>query len=234
MIFTIAIAICGPAFHLEFRPTMLKTFNHYFLVSLALLPLLFTACVDDDLDLSPTVSTSTLVSADALVIEEGNTISYRDRSVGAISWSWDFIGGDPERSTDRSPRTTYPAAGTFVTSLITNFEDGTRRRHSLRPRVLPRMLPDFSVASRQNEVNTPVIFSNLTTGIGELPASLAESDNLAAYEWTFTGGTPATSTASNPSVTYASAGTFDVTLKVTRSVTDSEEIISKPGFIEIQ
>jgi PKD repeat protein len=37
------------------------------------------------------------------------------------------------------------------------------------------------------------------------------------YAWTFAGGTPATSTAQNPTVTYATAGTYNASLTVTNS-----------------
>lgn len=214
---------------------MLKTLHPYLFAGLALLPLLFTACADDDQAEGPSsVSTGYLVSADALVVEAGKAIAYRDASVGAASWSWDFEGGEPQRAFDPSPRAVYPEAGTFITTLITTFNDGSRRRFSLRPRVLPRILPDFSVASRQNTADTPITFSNLTSGIGEVPVSLTGGDDLATYEWTFAGGTPATSTDSNPTVSYNSAGSFDVTLKVTRPITGTEEISLKEGFIVIE
>ncbi len=38
-----------------------------------------------------------------------------------------------------------------------------------------------------------------------------------SYSWTFTGGTPATSTAQNPTVTYATAGTYNVSLTVSNA-----------------
>ncbi len=40
------------------------------------------------------------------------------------------------------------------------------------------------------------------------------SNGPSAWKWTFEGGTPSTSTESNPEVTYSSSGTFDVTLEV--------------------
>lgn len=39
--------------------------------------------------------------------------------------------------------------------------------------------------------------------------------DITQWAWTFEGGTPATSTVQNPTVTYASAGTYDVSLTVT-------------------
>jgi len=65
------------------------------------------------------------------------------------------------------------------------------------------MVPDFSATPTNTCVNTPVVFTDLTTGSTPI-----------AWQWTFPGGTPATSILPNPSVTYAAAGTYDVTLIV--------------------
>ncbi len=54
----------------------------------------------------------------------------------------------------------------------------------------------------QNTVN----FSDASTGAG-----------ITAWSWTFQGGTPASSTATNPTVTYSTPGTYQVTLTVTNS-----------------
>ena len=51
------------------------------------------------------------------------------------------------------------------------------------------------------------------------------------YQWTFEGGTPATSTLQNPTVTYNNTGFFDVKLVATNgTVTDS---ITKSDFIQV-
>lgn len=214
---------------------MPKTSNICLLVSLFFLFFFVASCGDNDLDLGPlTVSTGYLVSADDLTIEVGKSIAYRDQSVGSVTWAWDFEGGSPARAFEQSPRATYNEPGTFITTLITTFEDGSRRRFSLRPQVLPRISPEFAVDSRVTVTETPVTFMNLTSGVGEIPAILSSTDTIASYEWTFEGGTPATSSASNPSVTYSQRGSFDVTLKVIRSITDTEEVIIKEGFIEIE
>lgn len=68
----------------------------------------------------------------------------------------------------------------------------------------------------------PVVadFTSLTTNIcvaSSITFYNRSLNNPTAYSWTFPGGTPATSTAANPVVSYASAGTFDVTLIVSTS-----------------
>ncbi len=68
--------------------------------------------------------------------------------------------------------------------------------------------------------NTNYTFSDFSTR--------ADVDN---YYWEFEGGTPATSTDKNPTVSYANAGTFDVKLKVSNATgTDS---ITKQDFMKI-
>jgi len=56
--------------------------------------------------------------------------------------------------------------------------------------------------------------------------------NPTSWSWTFTGGTPATSTAQNPSITYSSPGTYAVTLQATNSV-GAGTIETKTGYITI-
>ncbi|AFM04452.1 PDK repeat-containing protein [Bernardetia litoralis DSM 6794] len=57
------------------------------------------------------------------------------------------------------------------------------------------------------------------------------SRNAITYQWTFIGGTPATSTEKNPTVTYAAAGNFAVTLVATSGVGSSTE--TKTDFIKV-
>ncbi len=83
------------------------------------------------------------------------------------------------------------------------------------------LTPDFSASSTSVITNTPVTFTNATSGgyIG-VPET---------YEWIFQGGTPVSSFDQNPVVTYADKGTFDVTLIVTRG--GQIDTLVKPGYI---
>lgn len=56
-------------------------------------------------------------------------------------------------------------------------------------------------------VNDPIAFKDASWKAG-----------VTSWEWTFPGGSPATSTDQNPNVTYAAPGWYDVTLKVSNSV----------------
>ena len=76
---------------------------------------------------------------------------------------------------------------------------------------------DFSA----NEIfpcpGTTVQFSDQTTG------------NVTSWNWTFPGGTPASSTLPNPSVTYNVAGIYDVTLQVSDGT--NSNTITKTAYI---
>lgn len=55
----------------------------------------------------------------------------------------------------------------------------------------------------------------------------------ATYEWQFPGGTPSTSTSRNPIVTYAQAGTWNVTLKVVGGACNLTTTLTKPFAITV-
>ena len=66
---------------------------------------------------------------------------------------------------------------------------------------------DFVASATRITEGETVTFTNL-------------SQNAGAYLWTFTGGNPITSTDENPSVTYAEAGMYSVTLKAAASTVE--------------
>lgn len=87
--------------------------------------------------------------------------------------------------------------------------------------ISPGCVPTASfVSSLQNAcVGQTINFSDLSSG----PAT--------SWNWTFQGGTPATSTLANPTVTYLNPGVFNVTLKVTNGIgTDS---LTQSGYIVV-
>jgi PKD repeat protein len=63
--------------------------------------------------------------------------------------------------------------------------------------------PSFTTASASVCAGQSIAYTNTSTG------------SPTSYSWTFPGGTPATSTSANPTVTYATAGTYNVVLTAT-------------------
>ncbi|MGZ5244322.1 MAG: PKD domain-containing protein, partial [Bacteroidia bacterium] len=115
-----------------------------------------------------------------------------------ISYAWNF--GDGQTSTAMEPTHNYSAAGTYTVTL----------------RVATATCSD-TVSQTITIYNKPVAaFTAADVCIGNATQftnnSTVANDSFAAYVWTFGNGD--TSTASNPTYTYAAAGTYNVTLYV--------------------
>ncbi len=146
-------------------------------------------------------------------------VTWFDQQVGTDIWhglAWQsedhlFVCGTPElvyESTDGGenwvngfPATTYSNAlyECIFTANGTGFICGSQG-------TLLKRLPSCAAAFTANKTSVcaggTVSFSSQSTG-----------SNL-TYEWTFEGGTPASSTLPNPTVTYSAAGSWDVKLVV--------------------
>ena len=78
---------------------------------------------------------------------------------------------------------------------------------------------EFSANSTTVNEGTTINFTDQSTG------------NPTSRSWSFPGGTPSSSTSPNPSITYSSAGTYNVTLTVTNS--DGSDTETKSGYITV-
>ena len=128
-----------------------------------------------------------------------------------VSYAWDF--GDGTTSTSASPVHTYTGAGSYTVSLTVTDDQG-------------------STGSAQRAVTVAVPntapMAQFTSSSASLAASFdgsASSDSdgtVAGYAWNF-GDNSAVGSGATPSHTYASAGTYQVTLVVTddKGATDS-------------
>ncbi len=77
----------------------------------------------------------------------------------------------------------------------------------------------FTPSSTTICVGQSVTYTNTSSGI---PTS---------YSWTFAGGTPSTSTATNPTITYNTVGTFQVDLTATNA--SGSNTLSQPNYITV-
>jgi PKD repeat protein len=86
--------------------------------------------------------------------------------------------------------------------------------------VVTRPTSNFQANTRKVLLGGQVRFSDLSGGF---PTK---------WEWTFEGGTPATSTEQNPTVTYAQPGKFKVTLVTTNAVGQSDPLV-RTEYVEV-
>ena len=144
--------------------------------------------------------------ADVTMILAGESVQYTDLSGGdPDTWVWTFIGGDPASYVGQTPPAIiYDTPGTYNVALYVENVAGSSTKlieDYITVGVPP--IADF-VASTTN------LFAGETVDFTDLSSS-AET-----WEWTFEGGTPATSTEQNPmDILYETSGIYDVTLVVT-------------------
>jgi len=73
--------------------------------------------------------------------------------------------------------------------------------------------------------------STTVTAGGSVSFTDQSTNSPTSWAWTFAGGTPATSTAQNPTVTYATEGTYNVTLVAENS--GGSNTLTKAGYITV-
>jgi PKD repeat protein len=157
----------------------------------------------------------------------GSSVQFENTTLfgSPTAYSWSFPGGSPATSTDINPTVTYATPGSYDVTLTVTTANGTSTRTVPGAVIVSSEVPqaDFSLRPRTPLCpGTPVRFSNASTG----------TRCTTTYAWTFTGGSPATSTDPNPTVTFATAGTYAVTLTATNvngSTTQTRNIIIQAG-----
>ncbi|MBM3437108.1 MAG: DUF2271 domain-containing protein, partial [Bacteroidetes bacterium] len=132
-------------------------------------------------------------SADLTEICQGESVTFTDLSIGATSWSWNFgSGASPASATSQGPHTvTYSTAGQKSVSLTINGSLTETKTNYINVITTPEAT--FSYSGLDYTVN----FEN-------------NSLNALTYLWDF--GDGETSTEENPTHTFATAGSYNVTL----------------------
>lgn len=118
-------------------------------------------------------------------------------------------------------RTNYTYYANGATNACTNFNYGCTEDYTITiaPPVLAKPAADFIASTTNVSIGSQIQFNDLTTGA---PAS---------WTWTFTGGTPETSNAQHPTVTYNTAGIYPVKLVARNSL--GSDSITKTDYITI-
>ncbi|MEM6865042.1 MAG: PKD domain-containing protein [Bacteroidota bacterium] len=130
-------------------------------------------------------------------------VTFKDESLNAVSYSWDF-GDGTGTSTEANPVYTYATAGTYTVSLeVTSATDDT---DTVTSDITVEAMPVVPAAGFSFTANfLEVAFTD---------TSAANDGNITAYSWDFGDGS-GTSTEQSPVYTFAAAGTYQVVLTIT-------------------
>ncbi|HYQ56849.1 MAG TPA: PKD domain-containing protein [Draconibacterium sp.] len=165
-------------------------------------------------------------SANKTTINTSESVTFSDLSSDATTWSWIFEGGSPATSTAQNPVATYYAAGTYKVTLTATNADGYDTKivdnyiGVTEPVTVILPVADFTT-------NTTIITEGESVSFSDL-----SENEPSSWSWTFEGGTPGTSTQQNPSVTYPTAGTYNVTLATSNAAgSDTKTAV---GYIQVE
>jgi PKD repeat protein len=156
------------------------------------------------------IATSDVTSgAPSLVVQfTGDTSSDPDTG-DTLTYAWDF--GDGTTATTANPSHSFTTAGTYTVTL-TITDDGTPALTSTDTITI--------IVTAANQAPTAVATSDILTGEASLAVQFTgdtstdpDTGDVLTYDWDFGDGT--TATTANPSHTFTTVGTYDVTLTVT-------------------
>ncbi|MEI6408538.1 MAG: PKD domain-containing protein [Bacteroidota bacterium] len=148
------------------------------------------------------ITVSTTPAAAFTSTANGTTVVFTNSTTNATSYSWNF--GDSGTSTAANPTHTYANDGTYTVVLTATNACGSSTSTQV-----------VTVSSAP----TASFTANTTSGCAPLAVQFTStsSANTVTYDWQFPGGTPSSSTAQNPLVTYNTPGSYSVTLTVGNS-----------------
>lgn len=147
-------------------------------------------------------------------------VSFTPTTTGTVTgWTWNF--GDPAIpvSTSKNPVVTYSTPGTYAVSLKVTGPTGsvTATKAGFITVSGPKPAANFSASAKTGNAPLTVAFSDQSTG------------TISTHSWSF--GDGGTSTAVNPSHTYTTAGSYDVSLTVTGPNGSSTKTVA--GYINV-
>jgi len=141
---------------------------------------------------------------------------FNNNSISGDSYFWDF--GDGTFNSSESPIHNYAEDGVYTVSMTVSNACGSDT-YIENVEIVTLPTADFSATPTEGCTPQTVTYSDLS------------SSNTTEWNWTFEGGVPATSTAQNPTVTYNTAGVFDVSL--TSSNAAGTDDITKTDYVTI-
>ena len=151
--------------------------------------------------------TSPFTATGPVCVGDPSTVNYSGTGDNLATYTWNFAGGNAQPGNGQGPQTiTWATAGTKNITLTVS-ENGCTSQPTTVP-VIVNAIP----------TSTFTATGPVCTGVASTLTYTGTADNLATYTWTFSGGVALPGTGQGPqSVTWAAAGTENLTLVVTEN-----------------
>ena len=188
------------------------------------------ACQPEDAE---TVEKDFDFGASVTTVNVGETVTFTDYSINVQSRTWTFPDGEPATSSEPVVDVVFTAEGTKDVTLTVTYSDGTEDKGNISITVLNPLTAEI-----QADGLTPKGCAKKGQEITfSLDGIVGSPDS---YEWTFPGGTPATSSEASPKVVWNDQiNDVEVTCKLTRSSDGATATLTKhiiagnyPMFVE--
>ena len=162
-------------------------------------------------------------TADKTSIAKKGVVNFTDQSTNTPTLrKWTFTSGTPSTSSVANPTITYTTAGSFAVKLVVSNADGSDSLTKTGYITVTNKNPPVCQFTADKTVIVKTKSVTFTDQSTNTPTS---------RKWTFTGGTPSTSTVANPVITYPTAGSYAVKLVVTNA--DGSDSLTKAGYITV-
>jgi gliding motility-associated-like protein len=180
----------------------------------------------DTVTLQVAVFANPLASFTNTTVCQGTATAFTDGSTttaGVINaWAWDFDGDNITDAITQNPTFVFPAAGTYPVKLTITTNFGCSDDTIINVTVNPNPVSAFTSTSVCE--GTATQFTDQST--------ITNGNTVTGWTWNFGDGTPNDLT-QNPSHTYATWGTYSVTLDVTSNNgcpgTHTQQVIVYPN-----
>jgi PKD repeat protein len=165
-----------------------------------------SASVQHQITITATTGTKAALAWSPTEPVAGQIVTFRDVSAGPHQIeAWHFSHASPSDSTAGSPQVRWQNPGQYPVTLTITGGDGSRQSTSRTITVAPApptVQASFSVSPDLPVVGSPVTFTDTSVG------------PVHRVQWTFDQGAPPSSATTSPQVTWASPGSYAVTLAV--------------------
>jgi PKD repeat protein len=183
--------------------------------------LIFTSCDNDD-DSNQSVTKELLATASSeTTVADGGVIKFIDLSLGVENRLWTFPNGSPSTSEEPEVDVVFSEPGNLIATLEVEYVDGTKESIEFPITVFPVLVANFTPSETRIKVGETVTFTDTTIG------------DATSWSWEFEGGTPATSTEQNPTITFNVNKPVTISLTVTRALDGSVASVEKTDLVQV-